>query len=229
MSAQQPTLKEALDNSNPNTLATALAALGLGTILRSLSVQLIKQDPIAYNSGTQPQLSTLEKIRLPDGAKASNIRRAWARVGGVTGALTPQAYGATPATGQIAVAPNGDIVVLAADAITSLDVEYEPMRYEVAEVTLDCASNDLTLPDWITNRGVICLLSAVGNTGTQTGQKTVIVDGTRTTTDGQCNMNVLKTKVQFDATDAITNATVKVAIMPSKDANALLEAASTVY
>lgn len=225
MSAQQPTLKEALNNGNANSLPSALAILKIGTILRSM-VTFIAAQATVVPGGDQPQLATLRKLTLPIGAKASTIRRAWSRAGSVTGALTPVAYGVTPTTGQIAVAPNGDIVTLGTDAITSLDVEYEPMRYDVLEYDADVVSNDLVLPAAITGRRVIALLSAEGYAGTQVGKKIVLVDGARSTTDGTCNMNVLKTIVQFDATDAITKARVKVAVMPEADVNALLEAAS---
>ena len=220
-----PTLKEAFNNANPNTLPTLLSRAKLGNLLRTFNVQLVKAVPAAAPlSLAQPQLATLHKVILPDDAHASSIRQAWSRAGTVTGRLVPQAPDATPTTGQIGVAPNGDITVLAADAITSLDVEYEPLKYDMFLYEGPVVAHDLALPAAHVARGVLMLIAADGTLGAQTGRKIVVAAGARTTTDTHVNMDVTKTLVQFDATDAITYAKVIYAVAPEYNLHVALSA-----
>lgn len=159
------------------------------------------------------QLATLQAIVLGDYKKASSILRATVRAGGVTGELAVQAYGATPITGQIAVAPNGDIVVLATDAITDIDVHYVPSQVEVVELTVDgLVGSELPIPAKYTARGVVSLLEAEVLAGTTLGKKIILVPGAAPATT-KANLDVAKTKVQFNsATDAVTKARVKIGV-----------------
>lgn len=211
------TLRERLNAAAPNTLADKLAKLGMGDVMaQCIPQQLVKKDPAASSY----QLATLEAVGLSDFSRAATILRAFARAGGVTGELTVKLPGVTPATGEIAVAPNGDIVVLAADAITSLDVLYMPEALDVYEVELPVASNDIVLP---TSFGtVLRLLEVEALTGGVVGKNKIIAAGARSVTTTQVNLKADKTTVQFVAADAVTKARVKFGVAPAADRNTKL-------
>jgi hypothetical protein len=216
-------LKDELDLANPNRLSDALRVAKLGTALRSHVTRLFRKDPTA---AAGVQLATLEQIVLPDDAKASTISRASVRAGGVTGELAVVLYGVTPGTGQIAVAPNGDLVTLAADAITDVDVEYTPARVDVVELDLPCPLGVCTIPTSLTGagRGVCTLLAAEVLTGTITGKKIVLVPGAAPATL-KANLSVDKTQVLFNvATDVPLTCRVKLGIVPAADLNTDLAA-----
>ena len=131
------TLREATNRANPN---------GLGAILQSLAVgDMLTQRTERYLSGAVPLAAdavleggvSVDRIRLPENCKASRIRRAFARAttgGGTLGYMTVTALNAVPGASEISIAPNGDIVLLAANAFTSVDVQYEPVIGRVVEL-----------------------------------------------------------------------------------------------
>jgi len=213
MADRQPTMKEAFDDANLNNVMDLLRKLKFGALIQQLALWLIGKDPAASTS----QLATLESIPLPDGQKAAAIKFAYSRAGTVTGPLTPVAYGVTPATTQVAVAPNGDIVVLAADAITKLDIAYEPMpKYEVVEVVdVIPAVGVAAIPQKWKDRGVLFLLSAEIVTGTTLGASKVLVPAAGLPATTQARLDVAKDNVQFNnATDAPTKVKFKLAVAP---------------
>ena len=238
MAAFPETLRQSLDRADPNTLADAARTMSLGSMLRAMPVALRAQNPnTAASNGSQ--LATLQTISLPQDAKAHSIFRATARAGtAAAGELTVAAFGATPTTTQVAVAPNGDIVFLATDAYTNVDIVYLPERGDVfgsgqtlpgtsaaavasqtmqapfAQVTLPVSSNVLTLPSSITGFQVVLLMACVANTGTSTGTKIILVPGAGAPAAGQCRLNLAKTTVTFAAADAVTNATVDLLVGP---------------
>lgn len=224
ISEKDNSLKNQLNLADPNTLPDMFRALGLGDVLRALPTTLRKKAP-ALNAGV---LATLHAVGVAEDGAAHSLFRAYARAGGVTGELTVVAPNTTPASGQIAVAPNGDIVVLAADAITDLDVVYLPEKYDTIELTLPVASNSMALPAWVTARGVAILLEAVATKGTSTGEKIVLAPSAGAAAAGQARLVVAKSSVTFNATDAVTEATVKLAVASEKDVCALLTATSTI-
>jgi hypothetical protein len=215
------TLRQSIDRCNPNSLPDMLRTLGFGSFLLALIARLYMQDPAA----SAVQLATLEAISLPEGAKACKVLRATSRAGTVTGELTPVAYGVTPGSGEIAVAPNGDIVVLAADAITSLDVAWVPELYETYTLDLPVASDTAVLPSALTDLGVILLISATPTAGTLTGAKIVLVPSNSKPATTKANLNLAKNSVLFAVADAVSQATIVVAVVSRKDATAKLTAA----
>lgn len=219
-------LKNKLDLANPNVIADGMRITKFGSILRASTTFLRRKVPAA-DAGS---LATLQALVLPDDAKALTILRAYARAGtGTAGELAVQAFGATPAAGQVAVAPNGDIVVLAADAWTDLDVVYQPDKYDIGEVTLPAVAHVVTLPaQFATNTRVVALLEAVATVGTSTGKKIVLVPGAGAPAAGQARLNLAKSTVTFAAADAVTQATIKVALVSAVDVDALLTAASQI-
>lgn len=208
-------VKEALDRANPNTIADMYRKVKIGTVLAGhmpQHVRMFNMDEAGANAGN---LATVDAMQLPDFSRAAVILRAFSRAGGVTGELTVAAPGATPLTGQIAVAANGNIVTLETDAITSLDVLYVPEAGEVVESVFPVVSNAIALPGNFTERGVIAVLEAEVVEGTATGNK-IVLAAAGAPAAGQAALNADKTSVVFNATDAGTRARVKllVAVRP---------------
>jgi len=222
------TQRVAFDRSNPNTLADLLRSIALGSFLQGQVAQVRRAlSPDAL--GTNPQnLATLDAVSLPNSGKANTILRATVRAGGVTGELTPVAYGATPATTQCAVGPNGDLVFLAADAITDVDVNYIPERGDVVDTVFPVVTNVLTLPASITDRHVVLLAEVEALVGTTTGQKIILVPGAGAPAAGQARLDVAKATVTFAGADAVTRARVKLVVVAAEDLAAVLEADETI-
>lgn len=215
--------KDMLNAANPQQLADLLREFKIGDIIRALPCWLRKKAPVAGAPATNYNLAAVHVLVLPTDAKAASIQRCHVRAGSATGEFTPQAYGTTPATTQVAVTPNGDIAFVAADAPTDFDVLYTPEKGDIAEVTLPCAASVLTLPTWMTDRGVSLLMEAEATAGAVTGKKAILVPGAAAPATTQARLNVAKSTVTFNnATDAVTTARVKVLLAPALDANAKL-------
>lgn len=215
------TNKDSLNRSDPNTLADLLRVFGIGNTLEGHVPQhlaAVDMDALGANAGN---LATLDVIALPDGSKASTITRAYARTGTAgTGPLTIVAPDVTPATGEIGVAPNGNIVTLAADALTDIDVTYIPQRGDVVESVYPATAHVVSLPAGVTDRHVITALEVEAVEGTATGNKVVLTPGAGAPAAGQARLNVAKTTVTFAAADAVTRARIKVLVAP-RDAQQL--------
>jgi len=223
-------LKNRINAANQNQLATELQVIKFGDVVRSGTTFLRKKNPDTA-AANAAQLATLKALTLNDDAKASSIVRAYARAtaaAGTLGELAVQPYGTTPIDGQIAVAPNGDLVVLAASRYTDIDVTYQPDKADLAEITLTVVANVLTLPAALTAHGVNALLQAVVTAGGAVGEKVVLVPGAGAPAAGQARLNLAKSTVTFAGADAVTQATVKVSLSASVDVDALLSANSTV-
>lgn len=217
-------LKDQLNAADPNTLPDILRKLAFGDVVRSFSASLRKKVPA--NDANQPQLSTLLSLPLPNDAKAHTISRAYARAATTgTGELAVVAYGVTPTSGQIAVAPNGDLVTLASDAITLLDVAYKPEIGDIVELTLPCTASILTIPAPIVSQGVIMLLAANATVGSVTGPKIVLVPSASASATLQARLDLAKATVKFNVgTDVVTQATVRLLVCSAKDVDTLIQA-----
>lgn len=213
-------LKDTLNRANPNTLADVLRALKFGTLLASLTALLVKKAPVADAA----QDATLEAI-IP-GAKAGTILRAYARstsAAGTLGEMTVKGYGVTPGDGEIAVAPNGDIVVLAASAYTAIDVLYAPHPGELVTLKdVKVASNVATIPEPYKSRGAVYVVDATATAGTSTGRKQIMTPGT-TVAAGEAALNAAKTGVAFKNTDAVTLCDLVLWCAPEVDVQAALD------
>jgi hypothetical protein len=217
------------NRANPNSLPDLFRLAKVGDLLAGhLPQHLRKTNPDA--AGASPyNLATLDALVMPDKAKAQNILRAYARAGaGTLGVLAIVASGTTPGAGEIAVGPNGNIVVLAADAWTDLDVSYQPEGGDVVESFFPVVANVLTLPASITLLGVVLLAEVEVVAGTATGKKIVLVPGAGAPAAGQARLNLAKSTVTFAAADAVTRARVKVVVAPvaSEQLQAVLNAAA---
>lgn len=212
MSRNEATLPKILHDPALDTEQTRIVLAALN-FQRGVVHHLTKQNPHSPGS-TDYQLGTLDSIALPHtldptagaggGVVAHSITRATAKAGGVTGALTVDAYGATPATGEIAVAPNGDIVVLNADAITDLDVSFISEDGEIVEETgLVPASGVVTPLDPRASRGLKVLLEAEILTGTTVGKSIILVPASSNPATTKAALDIAKKTIRFNSsTDA---------------------------
>lgn len=242
-----------LNASPANSLADLLRELGFGSLVRRQRTALRRQNPNAQAAGVASpwDLATLQVLFLPDDAKAFGISRAYARATGASGTLgelTVEAPNTTPANGQIAVTPAGNIAVLGSAEYTDLDVDYDVwVGDQPIVLTLPVSSNSATIPtaqagtagsgtpsivtaafanQQSANAGILVLMEVVANAGTSTGNKVVIAPG-GTPSAGQACLNTAKTAITFNSGDAVTNCTVKLLPLcaghPTPDLNAFLE------
>lgn len=217
-------LRESFDRAQPNTLADQFRLIQLGQTLRQdLKATLRALDPdVAGNQAED--LATLDSIQLPNDAKAGVIHRAFARAGGVAvGELTVAARHATPATTEVGIGPSGNIVFLASDAYTDVDVEYTSERGDiVVTADLPVAANVLTLPTALIGRTLV-LMEANSIVGGVTGRLIILTPGTGAPAAGQARLNFLGTTVTFAGADAVTSARLTLLVNAAADLNALLE------
>jgi len=220
------TNREAANRSNTNTISDLFRKIGLGDLLLGQMPQALRAQDADAAGNAGYNLATLDALPLPDHAKAASILRATARAGTAgTGEMTVVAYGVTPASGEIAVGPNGDIVLLAADAITDVDVIYVPERGKVIDSVFPVVTNVLTLPASVTDRSVVLLEEAEAVEGTSTGTKIVLIPGAGAPAAGQARLDVAKATVTFAAADAVTRARVKLLVAAGdEDLQAVLTA-----
>lgn len=218
------TVHDSLNRANPNSLADMLRKVSFGDVLAQSAVQTVRRVNMDA-AGTNPgNVATVDVLVLPDFAKASHILRAYARAGTAgTGEMTVASKDATPATGEIAVAPNGNIVTLAADAITEVDITYVPEgNVTVVESVFPAASDSVAVPTPITDRGLVAVLEAEVVEGTGTGNKIVLTAG-GSPSAGQCAMSADGTTVEFAAADAV--ARVRLKLLVAKPVAAQLQGA----
>lgn len=222
ITVKEQSLKNQFNAAGPNTLPDGFRVVKLGNVLRALPTFLRKKNADA--AGVSPyDLATLDVLQLPDDAKAHNIFRAYARAGtGTLGERTVAALHATPAAGEVAVTPAGNIAFLAADAYTDVDVVYMPDKYDIAEVELTVTASVMTLPVALTTPGVTFLMEAEATVGTSLGKKIILAPGAGAPAAGQARLNLAKSTVTFAVADAVTKARVKLAISAAVDVDALL-------
>jgi hypothetical protein len=222
-----PTTKEVLNRANPDTIPDHFRALKLGSLLRGQLPQVIRKKAPAANSGGPG--ATVHTIVLPDDAKASQICKAYGRAGTAGTGVMTIVLDTPDAAGEIGIQPDGNLMVLAADALTSVDVSYVPERGDVVTlVDQVVASNVLTLPSWVTTRGVILLLEATATAGTLTGRMRVLTPSASAPATTQARLNVAKTTVTFATADAVTKANVKLLLCAAEDLDTILEADATI-
>lgn len=200
-----------------------LKYIQFGTILIGLPTALRAAAPAADPSS----LATLQVVKLPDDAKAASLVRVTVRAGVAPGELAILAFGATPITGQAAVTASGDIAFLAADAVTDADIIYIPEQHEVVEFQTDVVANVLTIPAAYASKAIL-IEEVTADLGTALGRKVVLVPGAGAPAAGQARLNLAKTTVTFAGADAVTRATVKLAVDRSTNLAAQLAAVSPI-
>lgn len=238
----QTEMMDALRNT-PGTAPsnTGGPGLAIGTMLRNLGPVALRGKNAGAAAANPYVLATLGGLQLPDDAKAATIIRAFGKVGGVTAVeLSIQAYGTTPTTGQIAVAPSGDIVTLGTDLWTNFDVEYQPRKQDVVELVLPviagtgiCALPITTDPrlggglpaqpatattpavasTMISGGVVVSLMEAEVLAGGVLGKFIVIAEATAAPgTTKQASLDLPKANVRFKVSDAVTQVRVKLGV-----------------
>lgn len=223
-SPDSSSVQVALNRANPNTLADHARLLKLGDVLSAHVPQQLRKVNPAANAN---QLATVESCGLPLHRRAESIVRATARAAttGALGALAVQAPNTTPADGQIAIAPNGDIVTLASVIYTDLDVTYIPVDGEVVVLPeLPAPLGILTIPTKYSDRGVIYLLAATAVTATNAGAKIILAPATGVVATTKAALAVDGTKVYFNyATDVVTSAIVTLLVVPTSQLHTTLD------
>jgi hypothetical protein len=245
-------LRQTINRADPNTLADILRSLNFGDVMRSQPVYL-RSVSAGTTGAVAQQLSTLGCVVLPEDAKAAFILRCTVKAAGVAlGEFTVQSYGTTPTTTQVAVAPNGDIVFLGSDAVTSADILYVPQKGDVygqlanssatqtaagtgtgitsLTLTVTPGTGVCTLPTALQGK-TIALMQANVVAGTSTGQKIILVPAGAAVAAGRAALSTNQNQLWFAIADAVTSVTVDLlvdsGVNGGSDINALLEATST--
>lgn len=218
------TIQQALNRADPNALADMFRQLRLGDVLRALPTTIRRRTSAASPS----ILATLFAVSgQAEEARANAIQSAYERVGAGPGAaLAVVAY--PPAAGQIAVAPNGALAVLAADAWTDLDVSYTVEKGDVVEVTANVTAGSLALPTNVLTPGAVTLIEAEALVAGVTGVKIVDAPGAAPAA-GEAALNAAKTAIVFNAGDAVTKARVRLLVNSSVDVSASLAGIDFVF
>lgn len=223
------TLKDATNLASYQSLADIFRLLAIGDILRkNIKTDLRRQAPAADLS----QLSTLWSFPLDQQAPAATVVRAYCRAGTTTGEYTPVAYGATPTSGQIAVAPNGSIVVLASDAPTDIDVEYLPTGGDyvfLSGLAVNPSTGVCALPTLATTPGVTLAWYVNATVGTTVGQKNILVAAAGAPSTGKARLDVAKANLQFATADAVTKADVALYLCSAASVDALLRSTNSTF
>jgi len=217
------TIQQALNRADPNVIADQFRSLKIGDVLRALPTTIRRRTSAASASIAATLFAVSGQA---EEARGASVVTAYARVGAGPGA----ALAFPPGAGQIAVAPNGDVVVLAADAWTDLDVTYLVEKGDVVEVVANvvAATGVLTLPTNITNPGAVTLIQAEAIAATSTGVKEILAPGAASAA-GEARLNLAKSTVVFAIADAVTSARVRLLINSSVDVSASLASVDFVF
>lgn len=238
----------AMKNTIPsaNTLADYLAKLGgPGQILQGQLPQMLRRKVPAADLGAP--VTGMISIVLPDDAKADPNGVVSLYVRAVSGGSVLGYYVAksttpftTPTTGTFSSQPNGNIMLLATDLPTDVDVTYIPMRGKVVTLDLQPVAADVfAIPASLTATpkpnispampgGVIALLEAYSLAGTLTGQLRVKAPTAAAPATTLANLDLAKQNVLFAVADAVTSCRVKFLVCQDADLSTLLEAESTI-
>lgn len=197
------TLRASLNEANPNLVPTDLQRAKAGDALALIP---------AFAAGAVAS----DILVLPENAKAAQVLRCWAA--GPDAYLLPVAQESTPGAGEVAVAPNGDLIFAAADSVTAAEVVYVAMEGEVFEETLPVAASALEFPQ---GRTASVLLECEVITGVVPGTETVIARaGTPAATEAALTAD--GSGVAFNVADVIAGtARVKYIAQPSSAAPSL--------
>lgn len=207
------TIREALNRANDNSLAGLAQAVALGDLLTQHVPRIVRANvPDVAALTSQAGLSE-DRIVLPNACKAGRIRRGWARstsAAGTLGEMTVTALGSDPGAGEIAVAPNGDIVTRAVDAYTSVDVDYMPAAGKV--ITLEGlvvvpGTGVCTLSAEVQAMNPVALLAAESTAGGLVQEMTVGFRAAVAPATTFAILNLIGTIVYFAIADAVTECT----------------------
>lgn len=192
-------LRNALNEANPNQFPSAAQEARLGDALAG-DERYLRNATIAA--------APTHVLVLPANAKAHRLVGGFIiAAGAAVGPLDPVAEDAVLVTGQAQVTADGDILFLAADAVTEAEVYYETA--EQLPVTITVTVVPTTGVASLTPRAGLRLLFAEALTGGVTGVATVVARGTlqAALVSGDAALQPNGETVEFDIGDAVTSAT----------------------
>lgn len=178
------TIKDVLNESNPNKLPSGAQIAKLGSAL--------SLEPVFLDSAVSS-----DTIVLSNAAKARIGVAAFASAGGATGALSP--VSGAPAAGQFSISPTGDFLFAAADAITQAEVSYLPVEGELITESVNVVGSSAALPS---GRKAVLLIAASITVGIATGAKTVVARDSAPAA-GEAAINAAGTAIAFNAADVV--------------------------
>lgn len=179
-------LKAALNEANPNKIAAVLNAVRSGAAFGAIP---------QFFRGTV----TADVLALPEELRAAAVLQGFRVAGGATGQIIPEVQGTTPAAGEAAPNPVGNVVFAAADVVTEAEVMYLPFQGEIFEDFVVVAASSATLLG--SRRGAV-LLSAEVVTGVIPGAKTVDFRGAAIAA-GEVGLALSGLTVTFNAADVV--------------------------
>ena len=204
------TLKDDIDRANPNTLSDACRIIKLGQTLLQDTKQTIRRLNIHALGRTAWDGLTLDCPAQPDDCKAARLLMVRTLASGVAvQEYTLDANDTTPATLHAAIQPTGNIALLAADAVTSVDIEYMPARGDVMEAVVPVVASFAAIPAAMLARGVIYLCECEALAAALVGNKIVLTPAAGAPAATQCRLSLAKDTVQFAGADAVTSCRIK--------------------
>lgn len=155
-------LRDVGNDGNPNKLGDFFQVLGMSNALRTGFM-------------TTKRAVVDDLMILDDFDKVVEVISAFATVGTVTGAKTPDVAGATPATGEVAPTLDGNIAFAAADAVTEAEVVVRLQEGELVELTTTASAAGLV--SQLLGRTAALIVEAEQLDGAAPGLKTVAARG----------------------------------------------------
>jgi len=157
------TVQAALDKANPNTLPDNLRLARIGRTLADGSYW--ERVAVAANIGV---------LAIP----AKSILSCYASAAGAPGWMVPVINEAVPIAGQCAINPDGNIELAAADAVTEIEVIYQPVLGDLITETVAVAAGGLAAA-MLNGHHIAQLVTAtLDAAATLPGIKTVVARGT---------------------------------------------------
>lgn len=175
-------LRDALNEANPNKIASALQELQCGSAFGAVPVWF--KDSVTANVMSLP-------------VKAAFGLVAYATAGTVTGVKTYTTGAGGP--GTFVINGQGNAVFFDADAVTAAEIFYVPVQGEVFEETVPVTSK---IASFTGSRGSVLLLSAEVVDGLVPGSKVISQRGDAAK-PGAAALSVAGTTVVFEATDVV--------------------------
>lgn len=216
-------LRENLNQGSAQSFHDACRVMKFGNVLRCMKATLRKALPAVDAA----QLSSLQQFALDPAAPASTVLRAYSRSATAgTGELTVKLANVTPGSGEIGVAPNGGIVVLAADAHLDVDVEYMPAEGELVvlkSMPVIPGTGVCAIPPKYVTRGIVYLTDANVTSGTTLGRKNVRAPAAGAPATTLVRLDVAKGSIQFAVADAVTVADIALFVAPETGLNTALQ------
>jgi hypothetical protein len=205
------TVRDEIDNGNPEVLPGAMQMAGAGRIL-----DLAPRSEVVAVVGDHATLSK----------PARQVLRCFASAAGSPGEKTTAVAEATPPAGNCAVDPAGGVEFAAADTVTEAEVTFVPIEdVDIVDETIPVTAGGVGGPLLQSRRGWLLVAATLNAPAVAPGAKTVMARGTASAA-GQAALTDAGTGVTFNVADcgSATTATVSYAAFPGVGTGAELEA-----